>query len=1002
MLKISAHDWQQAFKLLDTALEIPKAEQAAWLKNLGAEHAHLQPALSELLAEHAALDAEEFLQSLPAFTNVDAALGVGQSENSNAQISDHTAGGTSRAGGANAGVLRAHVAIGPYRLIRELGLGGMGAVWLAERSDGTLKRTVALKLPHAGPFQRQLAERFDRERDILAALTHPNIARLYDAGAAATGQPYLALEYVEGLPLTEYCISKKLGIRERLELFGQVLSAVQYAHNNLVLHRDLKPSNILVTSAGAVSLLDFGIAKFMTGNETSESALTELTGRAMTPDYASPEQILGAPISTASDVYSLGVVLYELLSGVRPYKLKRGTRGELEEAILAVDAAKPSQMLRQRTNADGSLALKTAKQLEGDLDIVCLKALKKKPEERYATVAAFANDITRWLQGYPIETRSDGSWYAARKFLARHRTVVTLSAVAVFAMVAGTITSVIQAKRAEAEAKVAREQGARAHAVEQFLSGLFTANSVDQADPEAARRLTARELLDRGAERIDKSLLEFPDAKSDVLATLGTMYVHLGDWTKATELNRARLPLVEKSFGKGSMEYAQALADVAEKLNGTRRDDDRVFALTSEAKKILNDLKQEKSLLFAELLRLESTVWRRRDLDIAVDRATRAVEIIRPFTATPTAVNSTLMSLNFKAVPVNPSGAEANTVADNVRGIAKQFGTALGDLGMAYNARGNFIAADGALTEASAVLSETRGKDNFDAAWVSMLRGTINVMRGNFIAAEPMLREGAINVRRSGGPQQPASVYAESMLAWFLHMTGRRDEGMRLINDARARIAAKLGPDDPRTSDANIVYAGMLVADERFAEAIKIVEPYAAIEKATVGARVVYGSALARSGEFERALAPLNAAIETLDARKARNSLWWCEAMLTRTELALARRNFALAKKDFNSILAGMTLNGHGAQYTARTYLGLARAEAALGETASARVHLAKADLLLREPQINGLLADLGAELNAEMRRLDHAKGDASINAKTTKARNATIGATTELARTPP
>ncbi len=981
-MKISAHDWQQAFKLLDTALEIPKAERAAWLKNLGAEHAHLQPALAELLQEHAALEAEEFLQSLPAFTNVDAALGAEQRENSNSQISGYTAGGTARASGADhAGVLRADVAIGPYRLIRELGLGGMGAVWLAERSDGTLKRTVALKLPHAGPFLRQLAERFDRERDILAALTHPNIARLYDAGATTTGQPYLALEYVEGLPLTEYCTSKKLGIRERLELFGQVLSAVQYAHNNLVLHRDLKPSNILVTPAGVVSLLDFGIAKFMTGNETSESALTELTGRAMTPDYASPEQILGAPISTASDVYSLGVVLYELLSGVRPYKLKRGTRGELEEAILAVDAAKPSQMLRQRTNADGSHALKAAKQLEGDLDIVCLKALKKKPEERYATVAAFANDITRWLQGYPIETRSDGSWYAARKFLARHRTVVTLSVVAVFAMVAGTITSVIQAKRAEAEAEVAREQGARAHAVEQFLSGLFTTNSVDQADPEAARRLTARELLDRGAERIDKSLLDFPDAKSDVLATLGTMYVHLGDWKKATELTRARLPLVEKSFGKGSVEYAQALADVAEKLIGARRDDDGVIALTSEAKKILTALKQEKSLLFAEALRYESIIWRRRDLDIAVATAARAVEIIRPFTSNrtsiPTAENSISTPRNFKPAPVGGGGTEATRVAENARNIAKRFGTALGDLSMAYNARGNFIDAGGALTEANKVLSETRGKDNFDAAWVYMLLGTINVMRGNFVAAEPMLREGAINVRRSGGPQQPASVYAESMLAWFLHITGRRDEGVKLINAARARISAKLGPDDPRTIDANIVYAGMLVAEGRFADAITIAEPYAEMEKTLVGAQVVYGTALARSGEFERALVPLNAAIEALEARKARNSLWWSEAMLARTELVLARRDFVSSKKDFNLILAGMTMNGHGAQYTARAYLGLARAEAALGETGAARAHLAKADLLLREPQVNGLLADMGAEVNAEVRRLNYAKTDA-------------------------
>ncbi len=949
-MKISAHDWQQAFKLLDAALEIPPAERAAWLKNLGPEYAHLQAALAELLDQHAVLETESFLQSLPAFTNVD-------------KLSGDAASSALSGSSGRLGELRADVSIGPYRLIRELGVGGMGAVWLAERSDGSLKRTVALKLPHAGPFQRQLAERFDRERDILAALTHPNIARLYDAGAGSTGQPYLALEYVEGLPLTEYCTSKNLDVRERLALFGQVLSAVQYAHNNLVLHRDLKPSNILVTSAGVVSLLDFGIAKFMTGAETSETALTELTGRAMTPDYASPEQIAGAPISTSSDVYSLGVVLYELLSGVRPYKLKRGTRGELEDAILAVDAIRPSQMMRQRTGLHDTVMFKTAKELEGDLDIVCLKALKKKPEERYATVAAFANDITRWLNGYPIETRSDGSWYVVRKYLARHRTVVALSAFAIFAMVAGTITSVIQAQRAAAEAEIAREQTARALAVEQFLSGLFNANSVDQVDPEAARRITARQLLDRGAARIDKTLVDFPDAKADVLATLSTMYVHLGEWQKAAELNRARLPLVEKSFGKRSIEYAKALSDTAEKVIGTRKDDESVLELTLEGKKILLDLRQEKSLLFGELLRMESTVWRRRDLDVAVERAANAVEIIRPFVLKAAASNPPPAPI---IVPPAEILVDPNSEASKARNIAKRFGTALGDLGMAYNARGNFIEADAALAEANKVMSETRGRDNFDAAWVLVLRGTINVMRGNFVDAEPMLREGAANLKRSGGPDHPSTVYAESMLAWFLHMTGRREEAAQLINDARARILSRSGNRDPRTIETNVLYAGTLVAEARFAEAIAIAEPYALLEKDSVSARVVLGSALARSGEFERALPPLNAAIQVLEARKARNNLLWTEAMLARAEMALARRDYANAKTDFNSVLAGATANGHGAQYTARVHLGLARVDAALGDKAAALVHLASAETLLNAPQVNGLLARLSAEVRRE------------------------------------
>jgi eukaryotic-like serine/threonine-protein kinase len=947
-LKISTPDWQQAFKLLDAALEIPAADRAAWLKNLAPEHAHLQPALAELLEQHAVLETESFLRSLPTFTNVDRLPG------------DAASSTLSERSGNRIGELKADLLIGPYRLIRELGVGGMGAVWLAERSDGSLKRTVALKLPHAGPFQRQLAERFDRERDILAALTHPNIARLYDAGAGSTGQPYLALEYVEGLPLTEYCASKNLGVRERLELFGQVLSAVQYAHNNLVLHRDLKPSNILVTAAGTVSLLDFGIAKFMTGATTSETALTELTGRAMTPDYASPEQIAGAPISTSSDVYSLGVVLYELLTGVRPYKLKRGTRGELEDAILSVDAIRPSQMMRQRTGVHDTAMFKTAKQLDGDLDTVCLKALKKTPEERYATVAAFANDVTRWLNGYPIETRSDGSWYVVRKYVARHRSVVALSAFAVFAMVAGTIVSVLQAQRASAEAEVAREQTARAHAVEQFLSGLFNENSVDQADPEAARRITAPELLDRGAARIDRALADFPDAKADVIATLANMYVHLGDWKKAAELNATRLPLVEKSHGKQSIEYANALIDAADKLKGTLKDDETVLAFTSEAKQILISLRREKSLQFAEVLRFESIIWRRSDLDKAVDTAAEAVKIIRPFVT----ANSPISTA--------PNASDATKAAnEQARNIAKRFSSALGDLGMTYRQRGNYVEADEALTEAMNLLAETRGSTNFDTAWVVVLKGSIDVMRGNFAEAEPRLREGTHNVLRSGGLQQPASVYAESTLAWFLHMTGRRDEAKDIIDMARKRIATRLEPTHQRVVEANLTYAGMLVNEGRFAEAIALVEPYTKIKnQSPANANIVLGAALALSGEngaADRARALLNSGISIQEARKARNNIWWIEGMLARAELSLAERDYTAAAADFNSILGGAIANGVGAQYTARAYLGLARGEAARGEATAAHEHLVRAQALLDAPQVNGLLGKLNAEVRREM-----------------------------------
>ena len=232
---------------------------------------------------------------------------------------------------------------GPYRVLALLGHGGMGSVWLAERADGLFTRQVALKLIHPALKSRVMSERFAREREILASLNHPNIARLLDAGFAEDGQSYLALDYVAGTPLTTYCDERRLSVRERLELFRQVLSAVQYAHAHLVIHRDLKPANILVTAEGQVQLLDFGIAKLLSEGEAKETELTQLGGRALTPDYAAPEQIAGAPITTAADVYALGVMLYELLTGERPYKLKRDSRGALEEAILEADPVAPSR-----------------------------------------------------------------------------------------------------------------------------------------------------------------------------------------------------------------------------------------------------------------------------------------------------------------------------------------------------------------------------------------------------------------------------------------------------------------------------------------------------------------------------------------------------------------------------------------------------------------------------------------------------------------------------------
>ena len=321
MLQIDPLQWPRLNELLDEALSLPPPQREGWLRSLPAEHAPLKETLAKLLEVRAGIETGDFLGTLPKL--------------------DGASRGTPD--GPDIGAPQAGDEVGPWRLIRELGEGGMGSVWLAERADGQLKRQVALKLPRL-TWARGLAERMARELDILATLEHPHIARLYDAGVDRLGRPWLALEYVQGRPIDAYAKAEGLTVRQRVELLLQVCEAVAYAHSRLVIHRDLKPSNILVTDEGQVRLLDFGIAKLVQDERTEDLALTERAGRALTLEYASPEQVRGEPIGTASDVYRLGVVAYEVLTGARPYRLRRGSAAELEEAVLVAEVAAASRV----------------------------------------------------------------------------------------------------------------------------------------------------------------------------------------------------------------------------------------------------------------------------------------------------------------------------------------------------------------------------------------------------------------------------------------------------------------------------------------------------------------------------------------------------------------------------------------------------------------------------------------------------------------------------------
>ena len=424
--------WTRLSRLLDEALDVPASERVAWVASLGPEHDALKPRLLALLAHTPSLEGSGFLETLPTIGD-----GAGASEEGDESGDDSSA------------------RIGPYRLVREIGSGGMGTVWLAERSDGMIRRPVALKLPHGAWPRTTLAERMRRERDILAALTHPNIARLYDAGVTPRGRPYLALEYVEGRPIDDYCREHQLDARARIRVFLQVIQAVAYAHAQLVVHRDLKPSNILVTADGQVRLLDFGIAKLLEQGRTQQTALTELAGRPHTPEYASPEQITGEPLSTASDVYSLGVVLYELLTGARPYKPRQDSLAALHDAIVRADVPPPST-----TTADPAVR----RTLHGDLDTIVLKALKRAPAERYPTVNAFGEDLQRFLDGLPVVARPDSRIYRLKKFVARNRLASAALSAALIVIVAGSAVSIWQAYEARLQRNTAVREKLRADA----------------------------------------------------------------------------------------------------------------------------------------------------------------------------------------------------------------------------------------------------------------------------------------------------------------------------------------------------------------------------------------------------------------------------------------------------------------------------------------------------------------------------------------------------------
>jgi serine/threonine-protein kinase len=470
--------------------------------------------------------------------------------------------------------------LGVWRLERPLGRGGMAEVWEARRTDGQFEQRVAVKLLKRGMDSEEIVRRFLRERQILARLEHPGIARLYDGGLASDGRPYFVLERVAGEPLTTWCERRGAALAERLRLLVDCAEAVAAAHRQLVVHRDLKPSNILVTEAGEVKLLDFGIAKILAEEGPGDATRTEL--RVLTPAYAAPEQIRGEPVSTATDVYALGVIAFELLTGRLPHRRSPGGAAALESGLASEAVTRPSSAVLDAPSAGEGAGerrerVRRSRLLAGDLDNIVLKALHRDPARRYPSVAAFADDLSRFLTGRPVAARPDSFGYRARKFLGRHRLGVAASTLALLALVGALAFALVENRRAA-------DQSRRAERVQQLLIEVFRKSDPGEALGET---LTAKEILDDGVRHVESRLAGEPAVAADLYDALAEIHERIGLLARADELAARALELREKRLPEDRRRIGETLARLAEiRIEGERPLDavpiaERAFALLS-------------------------------------------------------------------------------------------------------------------------------------------------------------------------------------------------------------------------------------------------------------------------------------------------------------------------------------------------------------------------------------------------------------------------------------
>jgi eukaryotic-like serine/threonine-protein kinase len=727
---LSPDRWRALSPYLDEALEITGDRRAAWLASLSARDSVLAADVASLLSEHERLQEFHFLErQLPLL-----------------QRSDETHS------------LEGQV-VGSYRLISLIGEGGMGSVWLAERCDGRFEGHAAVKLLNISLAGTAGEERFRREGNFLAKVTHPHIARLIDAGVSAAGQPYLVLEHVNGETIDRYCDEHARAIEGRIRIFLDVLEAVAHAHANLIVHRDIKPANVLVSVDGEVKLLDFGIAKLLDdearwGGEMR--ALTREAGAVMTPEYAAPEQLAHGQVTTATDVYALGVLLYILLSGQHPVGAAARSPVRLMRSIVEVEPRRMSDAVVGRTETPETLAGHAARcgtnvsrlrrTLRGDLDTIVAKALKKNAPERYASVTALADDLRRFLRHEPISARPDTLRYRAARFVRRHVRSLAAAVVMVFALAGLTA---FHTTRLAIERDRAQREAAKAATVSEALTGLLMG-----ADPIANRATgdgpTVRGLLDAGAERVQRELAGQPEAQAEIFTVLGRLYRRYGVYDKAQHFLQQALVSGEKVFGREHVRLAQTLND-------------------------LGALQSDKGDYGTAQRSLDQALGMRRKL-LGTEHAAVAVTLVE--------LGRMYQDQGFNQ-RAEPLVREALAIRRQVLGEEHaEFANSLAGVASVLRLNGDLTGAEALLRQSLELNRKTRGEDHPNTGVSLHDLALVTAARGDYASAESLFRQALNTHQKALGDTHPNVAATLNGLSRVLIAQGRYDEAAAALQHA--------------------------------------------------------------------------------------------------------------------------------------------------------------------------------------------------------------------------